>query len=206
MFEFEKKHKGGKKTFFYLFLTKGWWLNIIGIALLYLSWFVYFGKGRIPTENFLGQHPTWYIDITMLASWFLMFGIAFIFVAYLIANVHYRLHKFILDEYAIHLHRGLFSIKEITIPYQQINNVHIERSSTYRMFGICQLDIITASDHNRLPTDGKNRKFLIPIIDTSIARKLSRHLLESASQDDDEDFEDDDTDNESDDFDEDDEE
>jgi membrane protein YdbS with pleckstrin-like domain len=182
MLEFEKKHKRGKKTLFYLFITKGLWFNLIGVALIYLSWAMYYGPLRDSVVLFLAQHETWYISVGMLSEWIVLTGISWIFVGYLNASVHYRKYKFMLDEYAVHLHKGLFFIREVTIPYQQISNVHIERPTTFRMFGLAQLDIVTAADRTLEHHDRKSKTFLLPIVDIDIARKLSRQLLECAAR------------------------
>ncbi len=177
-----RKHTRGKKTFFYLFIRHGWWVVLIGLACIYLAWLMYFGNFHDGMQSFLGAHPDWYISVAMLSEWIALLGAAFIVIAYLEASVIYRNYKFVVDQYAIHLHRGLFFIRETTIPYQQITNVHIERPYHYRMFGIAKLDIVTAADKEVDDMGKKTKKFLIPIIDLSIARKLSRYLLERASK------------------------
>ncbi len=180
MFELEVKHKRGKKSFAYILINYGWWLMLIGAGFLYLSWASTFGPLNIPAASLFADHPDWYMDTSML-SWFaLLFAFAFILFAVLRANIHYRKYKFILDEYAVHLHRGLFFIRETTIPYNQISNVHIDRPLSYRLFGVAELDIVTAADKSMEVIDKQTKKFFIPIIDLSIARRLSRQLLESA--------------------------
>ncbi len=86
-----------------------------------------------------------------------------------------------MDEYAIHLHRGLFFIRESTVPYGQISNVQIDRPYHYRMFGIAHIEIITNAGQNSSESD-KKKNFLIPTIDIKIARLLSKHLLLKGSQ------------------------
>src|SRR5436853_126200 len=125
MIDLDIKHKRGKKTFFYLFLRHGWWLTLLGLGCFYLSGSIYFGRMHNWMENFLNQHANWYISVPMLSEWLILLGISLIFIAYLTVNVHYRSYKFILDEYAVHLHRGLLFTRETTIPYQQISNVKI---------------------------------------------------------------------------------
>jgi uncharacterized membrane protein YdbT with pleckstrin-like domain len=182
MLEFEKKHKRGKNTFIYLLCSYGWWLSAIGIGLIYLSYAMYFGNLQTSAEEFLSSHPEWFISVGMLSQWCLLLGISFILVAYLRANVMYRSYKFILDEYALHLHRGIFFIHETTIPYQQISNVHIDRPYHFRMCGLAKLDIVTSSDNSREDEKPRDRRFLFPIIDIKVARKLSKVLLEGTVQ------------------------
>jgi uncharacterized membrane protein YdbT with pleckstrin-like domain len=182
MLEFERKHKRGGKTFFYIFLQKGWWLTLLGVGFIYLSWLMFFGPFIGPVENFLASHPSWYIDVSMLSEWALLLGLFLFFIAFLRANVHYRNYKFMLDEYAVHLYQGLFFIRQTTIPYEQITNVHIAQPYHYRLSGIAKLDIVTAADKDSDKSDKRTNKFLMPMIDSSIAKALSRQILECASR------------------------
>ncbi len=180
--ELEKKHKRGRRTFLFIFIHKCWWLTLLGIGFVYLAWAIYWGTLQQQAATFLAAHPTWYVTTGMLAEWFLLVGISFFLVAYLRANVFYRKYKFFLDEYAVHLRSGLFYIRETTIPYHQISNVHIARPYHYRLFGLAQLDIVTAADRSDDRADRSAKKFLMPIIDLSLARVLSRQLLENAAR------------------------
>lgn len=182
MLEFEKKHKRGKNTFIYTFMHHGWLFTLFGIGLIYTSWAMVYGPLIEPVSQFLGAHEDWYISNSLLGLWILLLGISFFIVAYLLASVHYRYYKFILDDYALHLHRGWFFIRETTIPYQQISNVHIERPYHYRLCGVAQIDVVTAADKGMDKTENHTKKFLIPVIDIKIARQLSRQLLESAAK------------------------
>ncbi|MCC2630441.1 MAG: Bacterial domain [Candidatus Paceibacter sp.] len=182
MFELEKKYKGGKKTLLYLFFKKGWVLALIGLGFLYLSYAIYFGNLNTKTVTFLASHEDWYVSVGMLALWLFLIGISFIFVGYLNASVHYRYYKFMLDKHAVHLHRGWFFIRETTIPYHQISNVHIARPYHYRMMGLAQLDIVTAADKDIERIGQKSKTFLMPIIDIVIARNLSKFLLEASAK------------------------
>ncbi len=180
--ELGKKHKRGRRTFLFIFIHKCWWLALAGIGCLYLAWAIYWGNLTQQATMFLAAHPTWYITNGMLAEWFALVGISFFLVAYLRANVLYRVYKFFLDEYAVHLRSGLFYIRETTIPYHQISNVHIARPYHYRLFGLAQLDIVTAADRSDDRGDRGTKKFLMPIIDASLAHNLSRQLLENAAR------------------------
>ncbi len=109
---------------------------------------------------------------------------------------------------------GIFFTREITIPYTQITNVHIDRPFTYKLYGVAKLDIVTAADRNEDGYDTKhsrkNKTFLMPVIDLVIARRLARQLLEAAadaregryaSEDEDEDIDDEESDEEDEDLD-----
>lgn len=185
MFEFEQKYKRGKKTFFFLYLKHGWTFNLAGFLLLLLAWAVYYGPLYPATAGFLSNHENWYISAAMLSQWLVLIAAASLIMALLEAHVLYAHYKFLLDDHAFNLYKGVFFIRETIIPYQQISNVNITRPYHYRIFGISQLDILTAGDKgNSQQEEGakKNRALLIPIIDAHIARDLARQLMECASK------------------------
>ncbi len=185
MFEFEQKYKRGKKTFFFLYLKHGWTFNLAGFLLLLLAWAVYYGPLYPATASFLSNHENWYISAAMLSQWLVLIAAASLIMALLEAHVLYAHYKFLLDDHAFNLYKGVFFIRETIIPYQQISNVNITRPYHYRIFGISQLDILTAGDKgNSQQEEGtkKNRALLIPIIDARIARDLARQLMECASK------------------------
>lgn len=182
MFERHKKHKRGKRTFLFLYIKHGWVLTLIGAAILFLTYHIYYGALYTYINDFLFAHPDWFITVPMLSLWLLMIGIMVILFGLLIAAEHYMHYKFILSDHAFHLNRGLFFVRETTIPYQQISNVHIARPYHYRIFGVAQLDIVTAADKSLSHEENKTKQFLIPVIDTKIARALSEQLISYAAQ------------------------
>lgn len=184
MFELDTKYKRGKKTFIFLYVCYGWWLTLIGAGFLYLSYAVAYGPLKQFAADFLLAHSDWFIDSGMIAKWSLMLGFSFLIIAGLRVAEVYMHFKFILDDHSFNLERGLFFTRETTIPYQQISNVHIARPYHYRLFGIAQLDIVTAADKSLSHGEGKkdSKEFLIPIIDASIAKALSKQLIIYASK------------------------
>jgi uncharacterized membrane protein YdbT with pleckstrin-like domain len=186
-FQLDTKYHSGKRTFTYLLIRHGWWLIILGAGLCYLAYEMYFGHLQAATTQFLAGHPTWYLSPGMLSQWILFAGVAFLLIAYLRASVIYRAYSFHLDEHALHLRRGLIRVQEISIPYHQINNIHIEQPYHWRLLGLAQLDITIASSHTSLSKVRTKKDFLMPHIDTSVARALSHFLVKQASGEDDED-------------------
>lgn len=180
-FEPYKKHKRGHKTFIYLYLTKTWVLNLIGLGCIYLAYLMYYGALNYDATAFFARHfDSWYITVPMFSNWMLLLGLMILVLAYMIGWRFYVHYKFIFDDHAFHLHRGFFFIRETTIPYEQVSNVHIARPYMYRMAGLAQLDIVTAADKSLTHGDrdgGKTKEFLIPLIDTSKARALSKQLI-----------------------------
>ena len=186
MIEYDTKYRAGKRTFTYLFIRRGWVLILFCVLLSYLSYEMYFGQMQGATANFLAGHPDWYISVGMISEWILFAAIAFLLIAYLRASVLYREYSFHLDEHALHLRRGLIRVQEITIPYHQISNIHIEQPYHWRFLGLAELDITIASSRESLSRVMKRQDFLIPYIDKSVARELSHFLARQASGEEDE--------------------
>jgi membrane protein YdbS with pleckstrin-like domain len=181
MFEHHKKHSRGRKTFVYLFIVYGWWLALIGIIFLYLAWSLNFGGLYVWMQDMLANNPNWIFTPGMISQWALLLGLSFLLLAYVrVWEMHHK-YKFMLDEHAFHVHRGILFIHETTIPYHQISSVHVARPYHYRLFGLAQLDIVTAADKS-IESMSEKKKYLIPIIDISIARPLSQHLLKRAAK------------------------
>ena len=192
MIELDTNYRSGIRTFFYLLLTGGWWLIGTGIGLGYLSYLMYSGSLTAWTTDFLSAHADWYISVGMLSSWIFMSAGGFLLVGYIRASVLYRKYSFYLDDHAFHLRRGLFRIQEITIPYQQISNVHIEQPYHWRLLGLAQLDITISSSRDPFKHTKRKREFLIPCIDKSFAKILAHFLIKRAAGEDDDLYEEDD--------------
>jgi uncharacterized membrane protein YdbT with pleckstrin-like domain len=185
MIEFDTKYRPGRHTFVYLLIKYCWWFIALAAGSGYLAFEIYAGNLNAGAGQFLAAHPDWYVTIVMLSEWLALLSIAILIIAYVRVSVQYRRYTFYVDDHAFHLRRGLFRVQEITIPYQQISNVHIEQPYHWRLLGLAQLDITISSSRDAL-RPRKNRDFLIPCIDKSLARSLSHFLVKEASGDDDE--------------------
>lgn len=179
--EFDTKYHVGKRTFVYLFIVFSWWLAACGGALFYTAFAITFGAWHTGVSELLAAHADWYVDTGMLGQWLSSAGFGFLIVAYLRASIIYHAHSFHVDGYALHLRRGLIRVQEITIPFRQINNIHIEQPYHWRMFGIAKLDITISSSHTELNKIRMKKDFLVPTIDKSLARALAKFLTERAS-------------------------
>ncbi len=190
--EFDTKYRPGRHTFVYLLIKYCWWLIGCTLGSAYLAYVIYAGSLNAFTSAFLAAHPEWFVDTSMIAQWLALLSVGFLVVTYLRVAVQYRRYTFYVDDHAFHLKRGLFRVQEITIPYQQISNVHIEQPYHWRLLGLAQLDITISSSREAL-RPRKRRDFLIPCIDKALARDLSRFLVREASGDtEDDEYEDDD--------------
>ncbi len=180
MLELDTIYTRGGNTRFFLLIKYGWIMYICAALVGVLMWQINFGYLEPYALELLADFPDLYIDITMLTEWLGILAFGFVLIGYLRGNLMFRHYKFVLDNHAFHLRRGIFMIKETTIPYHQVSNVHIIRPYHYRMLGLAQVDIATASD--RRMHHNKVRDCLIPVIDYSLARILSKQLIGYADQ------------------------
>ncbi len=170
----------GKKTF-WLFLLRSSKLFIIlfGISI----WFTYnaiWGKMSESFKQFFITHSNWYLtgSFVLQMIWLILLG--FLIVVVLRGWVLYRQYKFMLDEHAFYVRRGIFFIKEIVIPYHHIQNVEIKQPYLYRFIGLAELDITTLGNGG-LMSNNKKEKNLLPIIDHRIAKALAHELVHRGS-------------------------
>lgn len=181
--EYGQIYHCGKRSLIFFLIKYGWIFFAIATGLFYLDYQINFGELHSPTVDFLNKHEDWYISVGMLTEWIFLLAISIILIGYVRSKVLHRRIRFKIDEHSFHLREGLFMIKETTIPYLQISNVHLVRPYAYRLLGLARLDILTVSDKDVLRRNSgkKLNDYLIPLIDTSIAKSLANHLMKHAS-------------------------
>ena len=99
--------------------------------------------------------------------------------AFIMSWINYIDCTFVLGENAFSIRRGLFSKKEVSIPYRQIQNINIERSFYFKTMGVSKLIVLTAGNDNN-DTDGGSEG-IFQVIDSAVAEKLKEDLLEKIS-------------------------
>lgn len=183
MLEYGKIYHCGRRSLTFFLVRYGWFFFLLAGTLIYFSFQIYFGSLIAKTDAFLAGYPDLYITRGMLSEWILLTGLSLILIGYIRSKVLHRKIRFKIDEHAFHLREGLFMIKESVIPYQQISNVHLVRPYLYRLLGLARLDIMTVSDKDvlRKASGKKAGDFLLPLIDTKIARELAQHLMHHAA-------------------------
>lgn len=176
MLELNKTYKLGKKTFWMFFLKYAKWMVLFSILILAFVWSAWFGRLADWSDAELAKYVP-YLPKYMPTTWLLLLAFSSTFFGFLRAHVMYRQYKFLLDETALHVRRGLFNIKQIVIPYQQIQNVEIRQPILHRFFGLAAIDIIVPSG-----PDGNNAaKNLLPVIDKRIAGLLAHEIIKRGS-------------------------
>lgn len=174
----------GRKTFL-LFLLRSGWVFILLFALnLWFTYHALWGKFSVSFGQFFIDRPNLYLEGSFVLEMLWLTLLGYLIVVVLRGWVLYRQYKFMLDENAFHVKRGIFFFKEIVIPYHHIQNVEILQPYLYRFISLAELDITTLSGPGvsaSLTTGAKKPKKLLPIIDHKMARALATELINRGS-------------------------
>jgi uncharacterized membrane protein YdbT with pleckstrin-like domain len=108
--------------------------------------------------------------VSIIALCLLGIGVLLFVYGYIVSRLHYRNFTFTLEEYGIKLKKGIFDIKEISIPYRQIQNVDVSKSLAYQFFGVSRLVIITAGQDD--DKSGDETESVFDPIDSDIAEEI----------------------------------
>lgn len=178
-------HKLGKKTFWIFLLRHSKLFTIIFILAAWFTYAVSWGSMQESYQNFFIKHADWYLSPRLFMSTLWMAIVGYLLVIVLYSWVIYRQYKFMLDEHAFYVRRGIFFIRETVIPYRQIQNVEINRPWLYRIIGLAELDLTTLSvpelNVHHVSKKPEKKKNLLPVIDYRIAKILARNLVERGS-------------------------
>jgi uncharacterized membrane protein YdbT with pleckstrin-like domain len=176
----------GKKIFWIFIIRSGWFFVLLFGLLSWFTYNIFWGTFGEPFKQFFQSHPNWYIESNFALGMFWLIMLGYFIVVILRAWVLYRQYKFMLDENAFHVRRGIFFIKEIVIPYHHIQNVEIKQPYLYRFIGLAELDITTlgGSGSSFLPVQNNKHKKssnLLPVIDRKMAKALAHELVNRGS-------------------------
>ena len=156
----------GKRVLYYLSISR---------ILLVIIIFIFLMVGFSFLKSFINSAQ--FINI----GFFILFVLAVIFclVIFLLASIQYRSVKFMFDEFALHIQRGILSKTEIAIPFRQIQNINHSQSFNEKMVGIMHVVIETAGT-NESESNARSGGIL-PILDTKLALALEQELLKRSS-------------------------
>lgn len=172
----ENKQNLGIKVFYY-YLSKnilaGIFLLIISIAVASFKTIIIKGLIYIVPS----QAASELTNILIIGLFIITFFILVINIV--LSWLKYKSCYFIVGENTFTVKTGLFNKIENSIPYQQIQNMNIEQSFSYRMMGICELHILTAGNDNndKEGEAGVNLK----VIDMNVAKKLREVVLQKTN-------------------------
>ena len=108
----------------------------------------------------------------------IIFGLAFLFllVGFLISYLEYRTYRFTLEEFDLKVERGILTKHEISISYRQIQDVNIERSLFYQLFGISKLVIMSAGREDPGLHDEAQAEVILDPLDKNMAEEIREEL------------------------------
>jgi len=168
-FVLEAENRLGKMTFWLLLSEK----SFVSIAFFFLAivFTIARGSSAVPAEavRFLALG-----GVVSFGVFFVAFAFALISTWLIYINC-----TFALTDDALKIKKGIFTEKEIAIPYRQIQNVSIERNFSDQIFGLSRVIISTAGhDNDKTPED--ESKGILPPISKARALALQMELLKRA--------------------------
>ena len=83
------------------------------------------------------------ISAIVIALLFIL-TLIFLFFGFIMAFLECKTYTFTFEEFDLKMRRGILGRRENSIPFRQIQDVDIEQSILYRLFGLSRLVIITA--------------------------------------------------------------
>ncbi len=113
--------------------------------------------------------------ISYISMLLFLVGVIAFLMGFIVASLQYRNYSFMLDEFGVKVRRGIFSQKEISVPYRQIQDVDIIRSFSYRMMGVSKLVMITAGHEDKGEERDGTDSVLDPI-DSALAQEIRSFL------------------------------
>ena len=163
----------GKKTFRYWL-----WQKSVGAIIIFLTAIVLLvlANGILPDTIADITIPWTLIILAVFLLSFLLFAGAFISTRFM-----YAYNRFLLDDDALRIRRGMISQEEFAIPYRQIQTVDIERSYSQQIFGLSRVVILTAGQGFGRQGDGGESNEIFSAMDTEIASWLQAELLKRAN-------------------------
>jgi len=173
----ENKQKLGIKVFYY-YLSK----NILsGVFLLIASVIIVSFKKEIIVKLSSVLPTNIASSITgIFTNGLFIISLLVLLIGTFISWLKYKSYFFVIGENTFTIKRGIFNKKEVSIPYLQIQNIHIEQSFSERLMGICRLHILTAGNDNgntAINEAGVN----FDIIDIKVANNLKEVVLQKTN-------------------------
>ncbi|MBU6500411.1 MAG: PH domain-containing protein [Patescibacteria group bacterium] len=164
----------GKKTL-WLFLSGK---STVSLVILLVSIFVLLasGTGGDGIKNVFG----YMVNLRLIGFYGLGLFAVVAGMTFFISWLFYVTYKYMLDVDSLKVKRGIFSQEQVAIPYRQIQDVTIERSITYRLWGLSRLVILTAGHEDAKDGTGQSEGIL-PALDKDVAEKLQEELLRRAN-------------------------
>lgn len=121
------------------------------------------------------------VQFAVLSVYGLLFVFIVIFICLAYSLYQYESKQFMFDEFSLRVRSGIFSRKEVAVPYRQIQDVTLEESYVQRMFGVATLSVFTAGHEDSIPNNSDSSGVFFPLIDHSYAVELQQILLKRSN-------------------------
>jgi putative membrane protein len=129
-------------------------------------------------NNLNGNISLVFNKIALIGFWLTL---TFLGIALLSAWLEYINYRFILDENAFKVRRGILRKEEIAIPYRQIQNVNIKRNFIDQVIGVSKLIILTAGREDKDEAIWTESEGVLPSVNKNLAQKIQDELLRRAN-------------------------
>ena len=178
--------------FFFNFVLKGFIMIILPLALVSFQLGTFKHAVSFPDGSsrlsFLGDSGgvgflNWFVFSFSFQNWLLITIPAFLVLCFVWAKLTYRFYRYELLDTGFRKESGVIYKKYVTIPYDRIQNVDINRGILARIFGLSDLNIQTAGASavvSRYGTMGIGAEGRLPAVSVKVAEQVRDELIERA--------------------------
>jgi uncharacterized membrane protein YdbT with pleckstrin-like domain len=120
------------------------------------------------------------LPLTKILDLAVVFGLIIVLFSWLIAIastlIRHLTFYFMVDEHGITIKEGLIHKTETTTPHRHIENIDINQPLIYRLFGMCQLHILTGEEEGD-NSHGHDSEIKFPLIEKIYADEIKGELF-----------------------------
>ena len=173
----KKLHPKSIWLFFFSFIARG--LIIFIFLSFWAGPFLAVFSGVVGGENAIGYF------LAFLGLWVILFGLYILF-CYVMARLTYKYWQYELKEDSFRKESGVIWKRYVSIPYERIQNIDINRGVWARILGLSDIQIQTAGSsaisYGRGGLAGVGAEGRLPGIGKDEAEKLRDELIKRAKQ------------------------
>lgn len=94
--------------------------------------------------------------------------------------LEHHFYRFVLGPDAFHIRHGVLHKREMTVTYDQIQTVDIQRSLLFLILGLSRLVVLSAG-HENVHNPEAQAEGILPILDKTVAEKLRTELAKRSN-------------------------
>ena len=118
----------------------------------------------------------------LLTAGAFVFFIAIAGIISLVVWLQYISVEYLFDDESFKVRLGIFSIKELSIPYRQIQNVDVNRPLLYRLMGVSDITLLTAGREDQDDPDHAEADATVTLLEKKLAEQIQRDLLDRSRE------------------------